>query len=176
MPIESTATLIPKLFLHRAWWWNEAESVPAGREKSLEIINRSLYSINYSIKRILSKMPAKKKSKQAKVEWIGYQNISIPTSMVEGCEKYIADTKEVWSDYTEILVEGYTVKMYYDKDEESYKATLTCFIAESPNAGFALSAFGGDWFTALAVVLYKHSYVADGDWSSVANTSKRKFG
>lgn len=119
---------------------------------------------------------AKSKEKKAKFEWKGYVNINIPESEHSKLEKFVSDEKNVFFSYNQMLTQNYQIKQYFDDYTESIKTTVVCHDADSPNFGYALSAFAEDWFTSLAVLIYKHCEIADSDWDNASSVTMRKFG
>lgn len=70
--------------------------------------------------------------------------------------------KEV--DLGAILAGGYKLSASFYAGNGNFSASLTCVNPGDPNFGYALSAFGPDVSTALALVLYKHEVLASGNW------------
>lgn len=146
------------------------------REKDLHTI-QSYFTRAELAYELLERVMAKKTSKdKISFEFKGYININIHESQYPAVEKFMSDDKSIWHDFTTMVSTGYTFKFYYDGNSEAYKVVVTCFYNESPNFGYSMSAYGNDWFTALAAVLFKHVEIADGDWSSFSSTTNRKFG
>ena len=176
MPIEGTSRHVSALFIQRHWFFDEANKNRHRRTKNIEYLNLRLFIIQERLKRIMAKSKSTSDTSGNKPQWQGYKNINIPASHIAECENYLADTKNVWQDFLTLLNKGYTVKQYLDTKDMSYKCTLHCVNSDEPNAGYAMSAFGGDWYSALGCVLYKHFVLADEDWSSVDIGEKRSFG
>lgn len=121
-----------------------------------------------------AKIPMAKKAEKFKFN--GYVNVSIPASEVNRAEKFIADDKNVFMMLGQSIVDGYKIACKFDEDNESIVATATCFDADSPNFGYVMSSFGGDWYTAVAALLFKHYELTDEDWSSFVGNSGNRFG
>lgn len=122
-------------------------------------------------------MPRKKAEKEPPpFKWLGYKNIHIPEIMRESAQAFCTDEKNVWFSFNQLLIKGYTVKVYFDKKQESFKCTLTCQSHEEANFGYAMSSYAGDWYTSLAICIYKHYELADEDWSSIESKASKSFG
>lgn len=121
-------------------------------------------------------MSHKKDKKKTKFVWKGYANVGITEPDVSGLEKFVADEKQVFSLYNQMLVTNYQIKLYFDDYTESIKCVAVCHQPDDPNFGFALSSYAEDWYTALAVMIYKHHTICDRDWDNASSKTLRKFG
>lgn len=111
-----------------------------------------------------------------KFKWQGYVNVSVPSALYGDVEKLIKDEKSVFFKYNEALVNRYSFKFYFDVEREDFKCVMTCNNPDDANFGYAMSAFAGDWFQSLAVVLYKHYEICETDWQSEASSISTPFG
>lgn len=111
-----------------------------------------------------------------KFKWNGYVNVPIPADIVDEVEAYMKDTNVVWADYNQAVIDGYRFSQSYDEDNKSFKASLTCYDGDSDNFGKAMSSFGSDFYTALAVVLYKHFHITGEDWNGFEAPARKSFG
>lgn len=121
-------------------------------------------------------MARKKADKEPKFEWKGYVNINIPTNLVDQLEIYASDAKAVYADYNAMLMGNYQIKQFYDAYTESIKTVAVCYNHEDPNFGYAASAFAEDFFTSLAVLLFKHNVICEVDWDNASSKTMKKFG
>lgn len=119
---------------------------------------------------------AKKAKKPAKFEWQGYVNIDIPESRHDELERFASDDKHVYAQYTAMLYGNYQIKTYFDTYNDAIKCVATCYDPESVNFGYALSSYADDWYTALAVMMFKHFEYSQTDWSSVSAKKIKRFG
>ena len=110
-------------------------------------------------------MANKKPNKKTKsFEFKGYANINVPDSLSNAIEKHIKDAQAVYEEVNTLARDGYSLKVYYDSAQENYRASITCMNAEDDNFGYVLSSYAGDWYTALAVLTFKHFDVAKETW------------
>lgn len=165
-----------RLLEFRQFWFNTAEQHPVDRSINPEHLNTRLMYHRRNINRIKREIFSMTKKSTKQFKWQGYVNIDIPASHVGDAKKFIADDKNVWYSFNQIMVDGYQVKVYFDNSHENFKCVLTCYADNSPNFGYALSAFGDDWYTAIAVVLFKHYELTDGNWNESATSISNPFG
>lgn len=128
------------------------------------------------MKKIGEILMSKKEKKKTKFEWKGYCNINILESHQSALEAYAADEKTVFYQYNALLVTNYQIKQYFDDYSESIKTVIVCHNPESSNFGFALSSYAEDWYTSIAVAMYKHYEIAQADWDNASSKTIRKFG
>jgi hypothetical protein len=119
-------------------------------------------------------MPRKKSDQ--KVTWKGYVNITIPAKMNDKVLSYVKDDKNVWQQLTQIIDEGYTVKFVKGKEDGEVRCNLYCQNPDDDNAGYSLGAWATDWYTALAVCLFKHFVIAQGLWEGYEKPDTGSFG
>lgn len=139
-------------------------------------INDALTRLKNTIRKVQYKMPKKTTKNKEKYEWKGYVNVNIPTEAIPDVELFISDEKEVFQSIVTALSQLNTMKVYYDDKQDSFKCTLMSYEPDSPNYGHAMSGYGSDWYTAVAVTLYKHFTICNCDWSIQAITTGRSFG
>lgn len=119
---------------------------------------------------------AKSDKKKPKFDWQGYVNIDVPERKHTDLEQYVADDKQVFFCYNSLLTTDYQFKQYFDSYTQAIKTVVTCYNADSENFGYAMTAYAEDWYTSLAVAIYKHMVLADGIWSSAASNKVKRFG
>lgn len=77
----------------------------------------------------------------------------------------------------DVIRSGYRIGVTYNAQNDAVIASLTCRETTDPNAGCTLTAFAGDWVTAIQVVLYKHLVIASKNWrGSEVQTVRPRFG
>lgn len=118
----------------------------------------------------------KKSSERKPFKWQGYVNINIAEKEETSFKNYLADSSTVYDDMTHVLVDGYSIKIHADDKDETIRASLTCFDDKDPNFGYVVGAFAGDWYTAVAVLMYKHFHVARENWMDYKQDEKRAYG
>lgn len=84
-----------------------------------------------------------------------------------------ADQVQVLQQFTD---SGYRVGVTWSGEHQSYTVSATCRDAESPNNGLCMTAFAGELGKAIALLWYKHQYVAKGDWTGVGAGGEGDFG
>lgn len=129
-----------------------------------------------NLHKIGEKIMAKKAPKTPKFEWQGYVNIDLPEKEHSKLEKFATDEKHVFAQWTAMLYGNYQIKLYFDDYNDAIKCVATCYNHEDVNFGFALSSYADDWYTALAVMMYKHFEYSQTDWSSVSSKKIKRFG
>lgn len=149
---------------------------PRDRERHPYWVNDMIRIYVRAVSMALSEAGVKMAKKSDKFKWNGYVNVEISATEAELAEAYIGDEKKVFMAIGKTVVDGYKLAVSFDQETETFRATATCFDKESPNFGYALGAFGSDWYTAIAAVLYKHYEISDEDWTSYAPKSGRSFG
>lgn len=165
-----------KLSKARRFFFNEMQKDRRDRMKHTGHLNTALMFHQRIIYRIAHETKVKMAKKSSKFKWQGYVNINIPETHMDEAEQYISDEKTVFFDFNQAIVSGYRFSVNYDGEDESYKCSLTCFDEDSPNFGYAMSAWAGDWVTAVGAILYKHFHLADKDWTSFTGATNKKFG
>ena len=63
---------------------------------------------------------------------------------------------------------GYKLSFSIDTYHDCCQVSWYCTAADDQNAGWCLTARGGDFETAMAVLTFKHSVLLEGDWTSAA--------
>lgn len=119
---------------------------------------------------------AKKETKDKGYVFKGYANISIPEKLESNVASFSANIEEIYMQMNAALIKGYTIKAYFDDKSECFKATLTCMNMDDANGGYSMSAFADDWMTAIAVALFKHIHIAEGDWTAYQQSTVKRFG
>lgn len=71
---------------------------------------------------------------------------------------------------------GYKLSCSFNAKNDTFSATFMCVDAQSPNAGFILSAFAPDWYNALRVLIYKHDVVLGGKWDTAVQVKSDNWG
>lgn len=167
---------VQSFFQSRYWWFIEANMPGQNREKDERVLRNQLNRVQDRHRRIRRKIMASKKKSQNEYKWLGYLNIYLPDDQMEAAAVYMKDSNAVWADFTATLADEITFKIFFDKKADAFKCTMLDYNPDSPNFGYATSSFGSDWFSALAVALFKHVQWTDGDWQFRAGSTNKKFG
>ena len=158
------------------WFYNQASLHPHDRARLRNHYYHEFEQLNKYMLRTIKMAKKQKDSKSPTFVFKGYVNIGITEKQTPEFLSYLKDHDRVWNDYAQVLVDGYAVKATFDGEEASYRVSLTGFANTGDNFGYVIGGFADDWFTALAVVLFKHYYVAKENWQDYADTPTRKFG
>ena len=158
------------------WFFSEASLHPKARTRDTRILFQRFDRQDHIMKRIAKEIFNMADKKKKKFVWAGYVNCTIPESHNDAVMKLVKDEKNVFFSYNQMLVDQYNVAIKFDPEQESFKAIATCYNPESSNFGKALSSFAGDWYTALAVLVYKHCELLDKDWGDTSTNDKKSFG
>lgn len=165
-----------KLQMFRTFWQLELLKDAKDRFKpkkhAYTIFDRHVRNLHKVMDNI---MPKKAKAKP-KFEWQGYVNIDVPESKHTELEKFVSDDKTVFFEYNAMLTTDYKITQYFDTYVQGIKTTCTCYNAESSNFGYCLTSYAEDWYTSLAVLVFKHLKYSDRDWHSVASNKIKRFG
>jgi hypothetical protein len=87
----------------------------------------------------------------------------------------LADGEFANSTVDEFLRSGYSVKFSSADSGKTVVCTVTCSIEGDPNNGLMLTGRGGDATTALAVALYKDTYLCEnGAWASGEDAARAR--
>lgn len=105
-----------------------------------------------------------------------FVNISLSESDAEKVTAYAANSDEVFRAFEDLCVAGYRVGFSYDAQRDALICSLTCKAQGAPNEGKTMTSFAGDWYTALAVSLYKHYVLTNEVWSSDTKANRPAFG
>lgn len=158
------------------WFFAEAGKPAKMRTKDTKVLFQKFDRQDHIMKRIAKEIFNMADKKKKKFVWAGYVNCSIPESHHDAVKALMKDEKNVFYSYNQMLTLDYQISLKYDPDQESFKAVATCYDPESTNFGKALSAFAGDWYSALAVLIYKHFELLKMDWGETDVKEKKAFG
>lgn len=71
---------------------------------------------------------------------------------------------------------GYRLGVSWSGEHQSYTVSATCRDSGSPNDGMCMTAFSGNLRKAVALLWWKHHYVADQDWNTRVSGPREDFG
>lgn len=71
---------------------------------------------------------------------------------------------------------GYRVGCTWVGESQSYTVSLTCRDSDSVNTGLCMTSFARTLEKAVALAVFKHLYVAEGNWLGVATPPSQEFG
>lgn len=154
-----------RVFL-RSYRWLDEKVFENKRTSSWDVTlaNAAIQSYEHTMQREGWIKVSEKKKKKQNFKWQGYTNISIGISHEQAAIAYLDEANTTWEDMTSILQDGYSIKFAHDAEQNVIRCTLTCMNDEDPNYGWAMSAWGSDFYKALASALFKHIYIAKENW------------
>lgn len=101
-------------------------------------------------------------STRTDTEWGGFIDIQLSTEQKQHFATWEKEHK--LSDMDEILAAKIKVGVSFDSETDTYLATLTSDIHARANLRCVLTARAGLWERAVALAIYKHLVVLEGDW------------
>lgn len=111
-----------------------------------------------------------KANENGKFEFKGFVNIRLSEEHKQAIGALGGNLAQSMQELCGLIYTGYKVAIAYDRFSGAIQVTLTCQDVASTNYGYAISSRHPDIATAIASVLFKHFDIADGVWSSVADT------
>lgn len=109
-------------------------------------------------------------------EWLGFRDIRLTPEQDDAFDHWDMEDEDVLVFLQESVTSGYKFTLVYNKQNDSYSASFTGGIGCGANAGYTLSAFSDSWFEAVKLLVFKHSVIADGDWSATALPARQRRG
>lgn len=113
---------------------------------------------------------------QAKDEWAGFVQVSVNEARREEYDLWVSEVGEgVWAELNDALGSGLKFTVSYDGANMCYIASLTGRPDINGERAFTacLSARGGTFEEAIAVLVYKHVALLHYDWWDAVNEPKR---
>jgi len=113
---------------------------------------------------------------QPKDEWAGFVQVSVSEARREEFDLWLSSIAEgIWREFNDAVGEGFKFTLSYDGANMCYIAS---FIGRPDLAGerafsACLSARGGTFEEAVAVLVYKHVELLHKDWWDAVNEPKR---
>lgn len=110
-------------------------------------------------------------------EYAGYLVCDLTVAHEKALETYTPSYEELYLWQSEMVDSGLKVVTTFSKDGASVRSELHDMDKTSPHAGWRLSSFAEDLYTALTILMYKHKVVLSEDWSLAATQrTKRRYG
>ena len=106
-------------------------------------------------------------------EYAGYLVCDLTVAHEKALETYTPTYEELYTWQSEMVDSGLKLVATYSKDGASVRAELHDMDKSSDYAGWRLSSFAEDLYTALSILMYKHKVVLSEDWS-LAGTERQK--
>lgn len=100
-------------------------------------------------------------------------NLELDKEQTHAFRQWRDDVEGVLAELDSAISDGYRVNVKFD----DYSSSPTAFMFPDPtggNAGYILTGRGGTAYRAIAEVIYKHTAVLGGDWSSWHNRTSEQ--
>lgn len=121
----------------------------------------------------------KKVAEAAEKSWGGFVNVPLNEDEKVHFRQWVVENEtEIAEEISATQLAGFKFSSTWDADNDCFVATLTgCGIRKvQPTWVCAMSARGDSWFGSLALVIYKHIVICEGDWSNHWSEGKKRFG
>jgi len=114
----------------------------------------------------------------ANAPWGGYVNLRITEEERGDFDEWCVAERDSFQGSLDLaLVDGLKLGVSYDAENSAYIATFTGAGCHGDKSRYVLSARGATFSEAVALLVYKHQVLMDGDWSSYSPaTGKANFG
>lgn len=97
--------------------------------------------------------------------WGGYVNLRVTEDERSDFDGWFIEEEANLSDMlAQAIVDGLKVSVSYDAENSSAIATFTGAGCIGDKARYVLTARNADWWSAIALLLYKHHVLLDADW------------
>lgn len=112
------------------------------------------------------KDPSRKSSTELReVEWGGFINLRLSERQKDDFKAWFADNNTFVTDkLAEMLIDGGKLSFSFSRDNDTFSCTLTGMLLRSSDKRYGTSAYARDWWTAAALLVYKHYVVAETNW------------
>lgn len=107
-------------------------------------------------------------NKPDKVAWKGFVTCELNAERKKQFKESWAGHDVSWLILDETVTPGYKISFSIDQYHNCAQVSWYCSDPKDQNAGWCLTARGPDFSTALSVLLFKHTVVLEGDWTSAA--------
>lgn len=98
-------------------------------------------------------------------EPLTYINNKLSAADIKKFDAWLEDEPKVYETITKVFYEGYQAKVAHWGEKEVFNILLIAPKEGDINSGKAISSKSPNWFRALAMCAYKHTFLAKGDWS-----------
>lgn len=154
------------------YWWNlNLDSVTY---KHLPAVNVDL---DYFYERMHG-MAGKngKSASYGKDTWKGFVNINLREQDKTSLQGLAPSPDDLLDCIDAVIKTGHKITVTKHAEKPACVVSFTGYEKTSPNCGYTLSSYAGDFFKAFLVNYYKHHYMANGDWKSFAGDDIEDFG
>jgi len=110
-----------------------------------------------------------------KADWGGFINIKITESEKADFEVWwAAHRTECWQALDDLMGQGMKVSFAYDHENECYTCSFTGKGWETCTSRWCMTTRAGELEEVIALSLWKHFELADGDWGDLVPKTGRK--
>jgi hypothetical protein len=113
-----------------------------------------------------NKIKKDNKKELVKPDFRGFVNVEIPSELKQDCKSWIREDEIVALEIEEAIASLYKINLTKNVQNDSIIASMQCNDADSPNAGWVLSAHAAHWYDALAVLVWKHRVLLNTNWKA----------
>ena len=115
-----------------------------------------------------------RRTQQARVEFAGWVNVSIPNDHREAVTTFGADSR-LFDSLSDLLQSGHKVTLSWTADEEVFVAATFMNDDSSPCAGLMVSQRSEDSWRALVKLLYVHAELLPPDYSELVGAQNDRW-
>lgn len=108
--------------------------------------------------------------------WIGFVDVTLTSDEKELFGAWDIHDEDLWLLLVDAMVGGHKVSLSYNKQNETFGASFTGVSPDGENKGYTLSAFAADWYTAVRVLMFKHSVILHGVWENARQREGERIG
>lgn len=108
--------------------------------------------------------------------WKGFVDVKLTEQEKENFTQWDVHDNDLFLLLAEAVVAGHKQSLTWNKQNETYVFSFTGNEGAGKHEGYTLSAFAGDWYIALRVLLYKHHVLLEGDWSKAKDRPTENIG
>jgi hypothetical protein len=106
------------------------------------------------------------------MQWV---NINLPETIEDDLLRWNPDDATLFAGLGELVASGHSVGWKRATDGDGFMAYATGAYDDCPNRGKGLSAFAASEREAVMCLLFKHFYLAEGQWPDSNSTGKSRF-
>ena len=105
--------------------------------------------------------------RQVDPQWGGFLNLRLTEEEVASFKDWSSDpATQIWVIFVDVLNGDLKYSIAWDKENQCYIASLTGRLIPGQETRYATSARAMTWEEATALLLYKHTVLADGNWAN----------
>lgn len=108
--------------------------------------------------------------------WKGFVECKLTEQEKENFAEWDVHDNDLFLLLSEAVIAGHKQSLTWNKQNETFVFSLTGNDGSGKHEGYTLSAFAGDWYIALRVLLYKHCVLLEGDWTKAKDRPTENIG